>query len=148
MTEILTTVGLLWVSLTGHKDAIALKQLADSVGVPAVVVWAVAHEETRHNTSPLVRGAAGEWGRFQIKAATAKSGCPGLNVRTWRGNTLCFLKMTKADFEATGSWKVAIARHNGGVRGANSAMAQAYTKRVSQTVGGYTLTLLPGTVAP
>jgi len=145
MTDVLVlTAGLLWTALTGHSDALALKTLSDSVGVPAFVTWAVANEETRHNTNPRVRGLSGEVGRFQIKPATARALCPRDNIFVWRGNTKCFLKMARGDFEATGSWRAAIARHNGGLGGASSPAAKAYTKRVEATIGGYTLTLLPG----
>lgn len=93
-------------------DRFHLTRLADSAGVPAAAVLAIAWQETRANLDPKVRGAAGERGRFQIKPGTAARRCRGLDIRTYRGNVQCFLSMFKEDMHRLGVVG-AIRAHNG-----------------------------------
>jgi len=103
---------LLLLQLALMPDARYLHQQAVIVGVPTRAVWAVAYIESRNNLSPFLRGRAGEIGRFQIKASTARRRCVGINIWTHDGNTECFLHMFAADATAHGISE-AICRHNG-----------------------------------
>lgn len=121
---------------TGLPDAHYLKVQADSIGVPAVIAWAVSWEETRRNTSPHVRGAHGEWGRFQILGATARGSCPGLDVRTYAGNVRCGLTHLRGLHARHGNWPEAIRAYNG-----RGPAARAYRQRVLASVGRFVLTV-------
>lgn len=151
--NVIVQFALVWASIlgarTGLPDAAHLAALADSAGVPVHVTWAVAHEESRANLNPYLRGRRCWWsaradsipagadvdgsevavtrrgalylthhkrdceiGRFQIKPSTGARRCPGLDVRTYAGNTRCFVRMFKQDGERYG-YRDAIRRHNG-----------------------------------
>lgn len=96
-----------------------------SLAVPARLEAAVALVESGRNLNPRLRGAAGEWGRFQIRTATARALCPGLDVRTSTGNARCFRLMMREHFERTGSWPAALVAYNG-----TGPRARAYARRV------------------
>lgn len=93
-------------------DRFHLTRLADSAGVPANIVLAIAWQETRANVDPAVRGKHGEIGRFQWKLASAAWRCPGLDITRYRTNIQCTLVSLKADIERFGVTE-AIRRHNG-----------------------------------
>jgi len=93
-------------------DSFHLRWLAERDSLPAARVQAIAWTETRCNTSPRVRGKLGEIGRFQIRAATARAHCPTLNVRSYKGNTECFVKLFRENVARYGLTE-ATSRHNG-----------------------------------
>lgn len=112
-----------------HPDAATLQLWSEAAGVPAAFTYAVAWEETRNNADPSIRGAHGEYGRFQIKLTTARVRCPGLNVKEYYDNLACFLRMSREDWMRSGSWRTAARTHNGsGVR------AESYANKVMGTV--------------
>lgn len=78
-------------------DSPHLRYLARSAGLDGRVVESVAWHESRNELRPRLRGEAGEWGRFQILPRTARRRCPALDVRTYKGNTQCFIKMFSED---------------------------------------------------
>lgn len=111
-----------------HPDAATLELWSEAAGVPVAFTYAMAWEETRNNPSPWVRGAHGEYGRFQIKLTTARSRCPGLDVRQYDDNLACFLRMSREDWQKCG-WACAARIHNGSGR-----RAEEYASRVMETV--------------
>lgn len=119
----------------GMPDARFLAIEADRAGVDPRVVLAIAWEETRTNTSPTVRGAAGEVGRFQLAPATARRYCKGLDVRLYHQNVACFFRVFRRlqdEFDLPGLLPVnAIRRYNG-----SGPKARAYTERVLKTARG------------
>lgn len=78
-------------------DAAHLRYLAREAGLDPRVVVAVAWRESTNDLRPRLRGKAGEWGRFQILPRTARRRCRGLDIRTYKGNTGCFIKMFAED---------------------------------------------------
>lgn len=122
--------------MTGLPDAHYLKQQADSIGVPSVVAWAIAWEETRRNTDPRVRGGHGEVGRFQLLPATARWACPHMNVREYAPNVRCGLTHLRSLHQRYGSWPEAIRAYNG-----RGPRARAYRVRVLASVGLFVLTV-------
>jgi len=106
--DLTTVCGIVWTLATGHPDAAALAAFADSARVPHTVVWAIAWQESRHNTNPALRGSAGEWGRMQILPSTARHICPTLDVRTYLGNVACGVRLLRGHYARTGSWVLAI----------------------------------------
>ena len=112
-----------------HPDAGTLELWSEAAGVPAVFTYAMAWEETRNNPNPAVRGAHGEYGRFQIKASTARLRCPGLVVTEYEDNLACFLRMAQQDYYKCGNWRCAARIHNGSGR-----RAEEYAARVMATV--------------
>lgn len=104
---------LLLAQLLLMPDAPHLRYEARRHGLPEMAVLSVAWTETRANTNPRVRGVGWEWGRFQIKESTARVRCPGMNVRRYRGNVACFIKMFTEDAAQFGVIE-AICVHNTG----------------------------------
>lgn len=132
---------------TGLPDAHALALVADSAVVPRAVVWAVAFKETRQNLNPLIRGrlcvqqhprtwrAVCEAGRMQLRPATARVRCPGVNILLYEHNIRCGVKILAED-GATYGWPEALRRYNG-----SGPMARAYRDDALRLVGLYTLRL-------
>jgi len=108
------------------RDAPTLALWSEAAGVPVLLTEAVAWTESGRNLDPLLRGAAGEVGRFQIKPSTARLRCPRQNITTARGNLTCFLRIVRRDYATCGGdWRCTIARYNGA-----GPMAAAYADRV------------------
>lgn len=115
---------------TGLPDAAHLATLADSVGIPAELSWAMAWEESRANLNPRLRGALGERGRFQVhetRRIGIRCRALGLNVRTYAGNTRCHAIVMREMIDAYGTAE-AVRRWNGSGPG-----ARAYRARVGAT---------------
>ncbi len=116
-------------------DRFHLRFIARDAGLPPLVVEAIAEQETAGNLDPAIRGHACrgrqdcDVGRFQIKPSTAAARCPGVDVRTYRGNTECFLAMFGQDARAHGV-RYAIRHHNG-----NGPSSVAYARQVLERVG-------------
>jgi hypothetical protein len=80
---------------------------ADSAGLKRSLVLTLAWVESRDNVSPALRGhhcwnakvheVNCEIGRFQIKPKTAQARCPGDDIRTYKGNVHCALRMLAED---------------------------------------------------
>lgn len=100
--------------LSAMPDAPHLRATADSAGVPRGGLLGMAYMETRNNLKPGVRGPGGEWGRFQIKLATARARCPGMDVKTYDGNVACVAKMFGEDVPQYGV-EPALCVHNTGL---------------------------------
>jgi soluble lytic murein transglycosylase-like protein len=100
------------------NDVVALIQsMAPSHGVPTWFALRIAHVESNYN--PRLRGAAGEYGVYQLKCATAKGiGFSGncselLDART---NVKWGLKhLSLAIGKSRGNLKLAASKHNGGL---------------------------------
>lgn len=115
---------------TGLPDAAHLAVLADSVGIPVEVSWAMAWEESRANLNPYLRGSHGERGRFQIRASGRVGrmcDALGFNIRTYAGNTRCHAVVMRG-FIAEYGLSRAIETWNGSGPG-----ARAYKARVGAT---------------
>ena len=90
---------------------------APSYGVPAWFALRIAKIESNYN--PRLRGAAGEYGVFQLKCATAKGigfrgNCaalldPGINVRYGLKHLALAMKSSR------GNLRLAASKHNGGL---------------------------------
>jgi soluble lytic murein transglycosylase-like protein len=94
-----------------------IKARAPSYGVPTWFALRIAQIESGYN--PNARGAAGEYGVFQLKCATAKGlgyrgGCGGLlNAST---NVSYGLKhLSQAVRSSRGNLRLAASKHNGGL---------------------------------
>ena len=101
-----------------HGNVVAIiNERASSYGVPAWFALRIAHVESGYN--PQARGAAGEFGVFQLKCATAKGigyrgDCNGLlNANT---NVEYGLKhLSLAIKRSGGNLQMAASKHNGGL---------------------------------
>jgi soluble lytic murein transglycosylase-like protein len=113
----------------GHVVAM-IKARAPSYGVPAWFALRIARVESGYN--PRARGAAGEYGVFQMKCATARGlgfrgGCGQLfNAST---NIHWGLKHLQAAVRLSrGNLKLAASKHNGGL--GRKSLVPAYVRRV------------------
>lgn len=105
-------------SKSRHPEVVAMIQrTAPGYGVPAWFALRIAKVESGYN--PRARGAAGEYGVFQLKCATARSigyggSCAGLyNAST---NVKYGLKhLSLAVKSSRGNLKLAASKHNGGL---------------------------------
>lgn len=114
-------------------DAARIRAVAESIGVQPKVALAVAWEESRRNTDPALRGAEGEWGRFQVLPATARRACPGLDITTYEDNVRCGLRLLRSLIRRYGAFE-GIRRYNG-----SGPKAAAYLRRVLATIGRWEL---------
>lgn len=113
--------------LTAEQRFLVRSAIRESV--PPVVALEMAWEETRRNTHPLIRGAHGEWGRFQIKPLH----CDG-RVKTYSQNVACYFRLMRSHEIACGGWVCAIERYNG-----RGPRARAYRDRVLARIGARSL---------
>lgn len=105
-------------SKSRHPEVVAMiKRTAPGYGVPAWFALRIAKVESGYN--PRARGAAGEYGVFQLKCSTARSigyggSCAGLfNAST---NVKYGLKhLSLAVKSSHGNLKLAASKHNGGL---------------------------------
>lgn len=111
-------------------DAAYLCVLALWFNVPAEVLLAVSWMETRFNVRPTIRGSHGEWGRFQIRSATAKHLCKGLDIKTYAGNTVCGAAILRYHRIHEGSWRRAVRRYNG-----RGQRAEVYVGKIERVLG-------------
>jgi soluble lytic murein transglycosylase-like protein len=113
------------------NDVVALIQsMAPAHGVPTWFALRIAHVES--NYKPHVRGAAGEYGVYQLKCATAKGiGFSGscsqlLDART---NVKWGLKhLSLAIGKSRGNLKLAASKHNGGL--GRKSLVPTYVNKV------------------
>jgi hypothetical protein len=112
-------------------DSFHLRYEAARAGLPPKRVEAVAYAESACNLDPRLLGhrcratpRTCDRGRFQIRPATARSRCPDLNTRTYKGNVACALRMLAQDTRAVGLTDATI-RQNG-----KGEAALAYLRRV------------------
>jgi soluble lytic murein transglycosylase-like protein len=107
-----------------------IKQMAPSYGVPTWFALRIAKVESGYN--PRARGAAGEYGVFQLKCATARligyrGNCRGLaNASTNIQYGLKHLQL--AVRSSRGNLKLAASKHNGGL--GRKSLVRAYVRRV------------------
>lgn len=101
----------------GNHVVALIQSMAPSYGVPTWFALRIAHVES--NYKPHIRGAAGEYGVYQLKCATAKGiGFSGncaelLDART---NVKWGLKhLSLAIGKSRGNLKLAASKHNGGL---------------------------------
>jgi soluble lytic murein transglycosylase-like protein len=105
-------------SVAGQGQVVAMiKKMAPKYGVPTWFALRIAKVESNYN--PRARGAAGEYGVYQMKCATAKGigfrgNCSGLaNAHT---NIQYGLKhLSLAVKSSRGNLKLAASKHNGGL---------------------------------
>ncbi len=73
---------------------------------------AIARVESGCSMNPRLRGHAREIGRFQIQPVVARHRCPALDVRTYRGNVACALRILEENM-----WRMGLTdatrRYNG-----------------------------------
>lgn len=123
---LLSVAAVVWLAL---PDAWYLQRQAERAGLPREVLWAVAWQETRANLDPRVRGPHGERGRFQIMAATARRWCADLDIRTYKANVQCAVRILTR-LQAEHGIVEAVRRYNG-----SGPRSRAYLAEVMQTVG-------------
>jgi membrane-bound lytic murein transglycosylase MltF len=107
-----------------------IKRAAPSYGVPTWFALRIAKVESNYN--PNVRGAAGEYGVFQLKCATAKGvgfrgNCaallnPSVNVQYGLKHLSMAVRMSH------GNLKLAASKHNGGL--GRKSMVKGYVAMV------------------
>lgn len=121
-------------------DSVPLKHVADSVGVPTEVLYAVAWMETRDGQrannyrgtgreycdSAGCRRTCREVGRMQINPCIrwALPYCDEAN-RTWNANVRCGAYILKYQYDKHGSWTEAIKRYNGNGPNARKYLTEA-----------------------
>ena len=102
----------------GRGPVVAMiKSMAPRYGVPTWFALRIAHVESGYN--PRARGAAGEYGVYQLKCATAR----GLGFRGNCGNLLNastniqfgLKHLSLAVRSSRGNLKLAASKHNGGL---------------------------------
>jgi soluble lytic murein transglycosylase-like protein len=125
-----TVMANVWVVATGHPDAEFLARVAAEAGVPRLIMWAVAYEESRNNTDPTVVSVKGARGRMQIMQATARAYCPGYDIDNYEENVRCGARILRAHRDELGSWESALKRYQGG-----GSLASRYRDRVLATIG-------------
>jgi soluble lytic murein transglycosylase-like protein len=107
-----------------------IKQMAPGYGVPTWFALRIAKVESGYN--PRARGAAGEYGVFQLKCATARligfrGNCGNLlNASTNVQYGLKHLQL--AVRSSRGNLKLAASKHNGGL--GRKRLVRAYVQRV------------------
>lgn len=80
-------------------DDFHLRYVAEQAAIPPTRFEAIARVESACNLNPRLRAhqcAAAhdcEVGRFQIRPSTARRRCPGVNIRTYRGNVDCAVRI-------------------------------------------------------
>ena len=142
------------VRLTNEVDAARLAAVADSVGVPRLVMWSVAWEESRTGSKlNLYRGPGRvytdslgvehricrEIGRMQLSPCVSWTfldpvRCTRTAITTYQNNIYCGALNLARLHTLYGDWEDAIQRNNGA-----GSMAIEYKKRVLITVGRYSL---------
>jgi soluble lytic murein transglycosylase-like protein len=115
----------------GRGNVVALiKSQAPRYGVPTWFALRIAHVESGYN--PNARGAAGEYGVFQMKCATAR----GIGFRGNCGNLLNastnvqygLKHLSLAVRSSRGNLKLAASKHNGGL--GRKSLVRGYVNRV------------------
>lgn len=139
-----------WLILTlvsGHTDAAQLVAYADSTGVPPVVVFAVAWQESRSGSrGNAYWGREGERGRMQLhprgrwrRVLYGNPRCTLLRVtKYYADNVYCACTYLRSLYNEAPSWERAIERYNGSGR-----YARAYRERALAYVGRLALETLP-----
>lgn len=126
-------------------DSAALRQVAESAGVPVPVMYAVAWQESRNNTNPNIRGPGREQcdslgcrrvcreiGRMQINPCILwrHPACVGVDLKVYAHNIRCSAAILKAARDGTSTWHDAIRRYNG-----SGPAARRYAKEVLAYIG-------------
>lgn len=125
-------------------DSVSLKHVADSVGVPTEVLYAVAWMETRDGRANNYRGA----GREQCDSTGCKRTCREVGrmqinpcirwalpycaeaARDRTANVRCGAFILRHNYEKYGSWIEAIRRYNG-----NGPMSRKYLSEALAFIG-------------
>jgi soluble lytic murein transglycosylase-like protein len=115
---------------TRNSVVAMIKRSAPRYGVPTWFALRIAKIESGYN--PNVRGAAGEYGVYQLKCATARGigfrgGCgallnPSTNVQYGLKHLSIAMKMSR------GNLRLAASKHNGGL--GRKRLVRAYVRRV------------------
>ena len=114
----------------GGSVAAMIKSMAPTYGVPTWFALKIAKVESNYN--PNIRGAAGEYGVYQLKCATAKGiGFSGncsalLNPRINVQYGLVHLSMAMKS--SRGNLRLAASKHNGGL--GRKTMVHGYVAKV------------------
>ncbi len=130
----------------GHHCWYTLRERTDTVRTVSFrsILWIKATDadtliEIRRRLRIVHHEKNCEVGRMQIKPSTARIRCPGKDIFTYDGNLACFAKMFAEDAQMGntlyGGTIWAIRHHNGA-----GPQADAYVKRVLQTIGWLTVT--------
>lgn len=129
------------IEVTGHPDALYLAAEADRQGVPRLVAWAIAYQESRHELAPDLRGhhcrgrPGCEVGRFQILPSTARLACRDLDVWKYSGNVACGLRYLRLLYEERGSWVAAVRAY----QCPRCLRRTEYEQQVMATIGRFAL---------
>lgn len=118
--------------VTGVPDAALLAAQAESIGVPLVVALAVPTVESGRNLNPLLRGAHGDLGRFQVRPAVWGGAFSGACTRlhTYHANIRCGLRILRWCFDRHADWSRAVVCYNG-----TGPAARAYGAQVERVAG-------------
>lgn len=121
-------IALLLLQFALLPDSLELRRVGADFGVPAVVMQAVAYQETRLNISPLTRGPGREQcdslgcrrvcreiGRLQINPCIQwrHPACALDSLRHYASNLRCGAAILQDRFREFGNWSEAIRRYNG-----------------------------------
>ncbi len=115
---------------SGGNVVALIKSMAPAHGVPTWFALRIAQVESNYN--PSIRGAAGEYGVYQLKCATAKGigfsgNCAGLlNARTNVEFGLRHLSLAMKS--SGGNLRLAASKHNGGL--GRKTMVHGYVAKV------------------
>lgn len=127
------------------SDSIALKAAGTEFNVPAVVMYAVAWQETRNNLNTNVRGPGREQcdtlgcrrvcreiGRMQVNPCITwrHPACSRDSLLTHEGNLRCGAAILRAARDGTATWADAIRRYNG-----SGPNARRYAKNALEYIG-------------
>jgi len=100
--------------VTGHPDALQLREAGHHYHVPAKIMWSVAYEETRHSRGDGVISSAGAYGRMQVMPSIwgKDSHC----TRWWlyHRNINCGAYILSVLYKTCGDWTCARYRYVGG----------------------------------
>ena len=133
-------------AITGVPDAAFLRIQAESLGVPMIVALAVPTVESGRNLNPLLKGANGDIGRFQVRAAVWGRAFGGECARlaVYRNNVRCGLLVLRWCFARYGTWPDAVSCYNG-----TGSKTRIYLAKVERAAGKIALRIaaFPGGLA-
>ena len=119
-------------NISGHPDALALAAHADSFGVPAELMYAVAYVETRYSTRNTEVSSRGALGRMQIMPRYWYRKCGRVYGRAhYHANVRCGALVLRIYYLDTGNWLDAATRYCG-----TGPDALAYRRQVELALGG------------
>jgi len=100
--------------VTGHPDALQLRDAGHRYNVPAKIMWSVAYQETHYNRGDGVISSAGAYGRMQIMPSIW--GRDPHCTRWWiySRNINCGAYILSVFYKSCGNWQCARYKYVGG----------------------------------